>query len=194
MPNYMPQLKTAHLYMKKPLSIFIISASLISCRTQKSTTTASTPFHAYEVSYDSQHRKVLRGLISRADIESDTAFGWFKKNYNLGKPDSKTVAAFKEHASDFKMLIFAGTWCPDTENLLPEFYRLTDASGYADSNITMIGLDHAKTTLENMEKTFKVTEVPTFIVMKDGKEVGRVVEYGESGEAMKELGKIAAGL
>ena len=45
-----------------------------------------------------------------------------------------------------------------------------------------------------MEKTFKVTEVPTFILMKDGKEVGRVVEYGESGEAMKELGKIAAGL
>lgn len=180
--------------MKKSVSIFIISASLISCKTQKPATTASTPFHAYEISYDSQHRKVLRGLISRADIETDTAFGWFRKNYNLGKPDSKTVAAFKEHTNDFRMLIFAGTWCPDTQNLLPEFYRLTDASGYADSNITMIGVDHAKTTLENMEKTFKVTEVPTFIIMKDGKEVGRVVEYGESGEAMKELGKIAAGL
>ena len=180
--------------MKKPLTIFIISASLISCKTQKSVTAASTPFHAYEVSYDSLHRKVLRGLISRADIEGDTAFGWFRKNYNLGKPDAKTVTAFKEHAKDFRMLIFAGTWCPDTQNLLPEFYRLTDASGYADSNITMIGVDHAKTTLEHMEKTFKVTEVPTFIVMKDGKEVGRVVEYGESGEAMKELGKIAAGL
>ena len=29
---------------------------------------------------------------------------------------------------------------------------------------------------------------------KDGKEAGRIVEYGESGEAMKELGKIVEGL
>ena len=36
--------------------------------------------------------------------------------------------------------------------------------------------------------------MPTFIVMKNGKEVGRVIEYGESGEAMKELGKIVSGL
>ena len=32
------------------------------------------------------------------------------------------------------------------------------------------------------------------LCMKDGKEIGRVVEYGESGEAMKELGKIVEGL
>jgi thiol-disulfide isomerase/thioredoxin len=180
--------------MKKPLLIFATFISLISCKTQHAVSKTSAPFHAYEISYDSRNRKVLRGLISRADIENDTAFSWFKKNYNLGKPDANTVTAFKQHNKDFKMLIFAGTWCPDTQNLLPEFYRLTDASGYADSNITVIGVDNAKTTFANMEKTFHVTDVPTFIVMKNGKEAGRVVEYGESGEAMKELGKIAEGL
>lgn len=180
--------------MKKPLLILITSFSLISCKTQHVVSKPSTPFHAYQVSYDSKNRKVLRGLISRADIENDTAFSWFKKNYNLGKPDANAVAAFKQHAKDFQMLVFAGTWCPDTQNLLPEFYRLTDAAGYADSNITIIGVDDAKTTLNHMEKTFHLVDVPTFIVMKNGKEVSRVIEYGESGEAMKELGKIAAGL
>jgi hypothetical protein len=34
--------------------------------------------------------------------------------------------------------------------------------------------------------------VPTFIVIKDGKEVGRVVEYGKEGQLDKELGHIVA--
>lgn len=180
--------------MKKLIVVFIIFNCFCSLRAQTTAGENPSPFHAYEVSYDEKNRKVLRGLLSRADIESDTSFSWFQKNYKLGKPDANAVEAFKEHANDFQMLIFAGTWCPDTHNLLPEFYRLADASGYADSSITLIGVDHNKTTLDNLSKTFHLVDVPTFIVMKNGKEVGRVVEYGESGEAMKELGKIAEAL
>jgi hypothetical protein len=180
--------------MKKAAVIIAIPFGLISCKTQNIVSKAATPFHVYETSYDTKHRKVLRGLITRADIENDTSFGWFQKNYKLGRPDANAVNAFKEHAKDFHMLIFAGTWCPDTQNLLPEFYRLTDDAGYADSCISLIGVDNDKTTFDHLEKTFHIVDVPTFIMLKDGKEVGRVVEYGESGEAMKELGKMAEGL
>ena len=180
--------------MKKITPVIAIFISLISCKTQNAVSKTSTPFQAYQVSYDEKHRKVLRGLITRRDIQNDTSFGWFQKNYKLGRPDATAVNAFKLHAKDFQMLVFAGTWCPDTQNLLPEFYRLTDAAGYADSNITLIGVDNAKTTLNNLEKTFHLVDVPTFIMLKNGKEIGRVVEYGQSGEAMKELGKMAEGL
>lgn len=180
--------------MKKLLLLIAISVSLVCCKTQNAVTKSSSSFQTYQDSYDSKGRKVLRGLISRADIENDTAFSWFKKNYNLGKPNASAVAAFKQHANDFHVLIFGGTWCPDTQNLLPQFYRLADAAGYADSSITLIGVDNAKTTFDNLHKTFHLIDVPTFIVMKDGKEVGRVIEYGESGDAMNELGKIVAGL
>ena len=180
--------------MKKFVWAATIFIFFISCKTQNTASKTPASFHAYQISYDDKHRKVLRGLITRADIENDTAFSWFKKNYNLGRPDADAVTAFKQHADDFQMLIFAGTWCPDTQNLLPKFYRLADASNYPDSSITLIGVDSAKVTFDNLAKTFHLVDVPTFIVMKNGKEVGRVIEYGESGEAMKELGKIAAGL
>ena len=180
--------------MKKIGWLFTIIIVFNCCKTQKVVSKASATFHSYQISYDEKHRKVLRGLITRSDIESDTSFSWFKKNYNLGKPDASAVASFKKHAGDFKMLIFGGTWCPDTQNLLPQLYRLTDAANYADSNITLIGVDHEKTTLDNLHATFHLVNVPTFIIMKNGKEVGRVIEYGESGEAMKELGKIVDGL
>src|SRR6478736_6662523 len=180
--------------MKKVAPLLLILACITACKTQTAVSKSPTNINLYKVSYDEKSRKVLTGLISRADIENDTAFGWFKKNYNMGRPDAKAVTAFKQHANDFQVLIFAGTWCPDTQNLLPEFYRLTDASGYADSNISIIGVDHSKKTLDNLSKTFHLVDVPTFIIMKNGKEVGRVVEYGETGEAMKELGKMAEGL
>jgi len=32
--------------------------------------------------------------------------------------------------------------------------------------------------------------VPTFIIVKNGREVGRVVEYGKTGNIEKELGEI----
>lgn len=180
--------------MKKIVSLFIIILIFNSCKAQNAASKSPEIFHTYQVSYDEKHRKVLRGLINRGDIENDTSFSWFKKNYGLGRPDADAVAAFKKHTGDFKMLVFAGTWCPDTQNLLPELYRLTDAANYADSNITLIGVDNAKTTLDNLHTTFHLIDVPTFIILKNGKEIGRVVEYGESGEAMKELGKIVDGL
>jgi thiol-disulfide isomerase/thioredoxin len=180
--------------MKKSIIVLTAFIFLLSCSTQNKASKSATAYQSYRISYDSKNRKVLRGLITRADIENDTAFGWFKKNYNLGRPDADAVTAFKQHAQDFQTLIFAGTWCPDTQNLLPQFYRLADAAGYADSNVSLIGVDNSKVTFDNLQRTFHLVDVPTFIIMKNGKEVGRVVEYGESGEAMKELGKIVEGL
>ena len=160
---------------------------------------ASTYIHAqvrsYEISTDPNNgEKVLKGLLSRADIENDTAFKWFKDNMKYGQADAAAVAAFKQHAQDIQLVVFGGTWCEDTQNLLPVFYRLIDKSGFPDSSITLIGVDRPKTTLYDLHKAFNVTKAPTFIVMKDGKEVGRVEEYGKLGQIDKELGEIVASI
>ncbi|MBK7347662.1 MAG: hypothetical protein IPI98_12365 [Chitinophagaceae bacterium] len=39
----------------------------------------------------------------------------------------------------------------------------------------------------NLTAAFNIINVPTIIVMKEGKEVGRVVEYGKTGQWDKEL-------
>ncbi|MBG9375539.1 thioredoxin family protein [Panacibacter sp. DH6] len=147
----------------------------------------------YEVSTDAENNtKVLKGIISRNDIQNDTAFKWFNDNMKYGQADAAAVAAFKKHAQDIQLVVFGGTWCEDSQNLLPVFYRLVDKSGFPDSSITLIGLDRRKTTLYNLHKVFNVTKAPTFIVMHQGKEIGRVEEYGKLGQVDKELGEIVA--
>ncbi|MEP6844905.1 MAG: thioredoxin family protein [Panacibacter sp.] len=165
------------------LSLFIIS------------TLATAQSHNFEISRDAENgSKVLKGLLLRTDIQDDTAFKWFANNMKFGQVNGVAVDAFKKNTQDFQLVVFCGTWCEDTHNILPVFYRLVDKSGFPDSSITLIGVDRPKTTLYNLHKVFNVTMTPTFIVMKQGKEIGRVEEYGKYGQVDKELGEIVASI
>jgi thiol-disulfide isomerase/thioredoxin len=147
----------------------------------------------YIVVSDSE-TKVLKGILSRAIIENDTAFGWFKENMQYGRVDAYALQQFKEKKSAFSLLIFCGTWCHDSQNILPKIYRLLDQSGFSSNKVSLVGMDRAKTAPGHLEVKWKIESVPTFIVLKNGKEVGRVVEYGKTGNVEKELGDIVAGL
>jgi thiol-disulfide isomerase/thioredoxin len=107
-----------------------------------------------------------------------------------GQADPAAINAFASKKDKFSMIVFGGTWCGDTKNLLPVFYRLVDKSGYPDNKITLIGVDRSKHTIEDLHTKWNIINVPTFIVIANGKEVGRVVEYGKLGEIDKELGQI----
>ncbi len=134
--------------------------------------------------------KILKGIINRSIIENDTSFAWFKENMKWGQADEAAVAAFKQKGKLFKLIIFGGTWCEDTQNILPKIYRVVDKSGYPEKNIVLIAVDRKKQTINDLHTTYKIINVPTFIVMKDGKEIGRVVEYGKSGSTEKDLAEI----
>jgi thiol-disulfide isomerase/thioredoxin len=143
----------------------------------------------YEASQDPKHPevKVVRGLINKYQIQNDTAFKWFGPNQAGYKADTATLNAFERAKGKYQLVVFGGTWCEDTQFILPKFFKLQEQSGFPDEGITLFGVNRAKTSLGNIAKAFNVTNVPTFIVMKDGKEVGRVVEYGKTGKWDKEI-------
>ncbi|MBS1655851.1 MAG: thioredoxin family protein, partial [Bacteroidetes bacterium] len=47
-----------------------------------------------------------------------------------------------------------------------------------------------KKSVSHLAEAFNITNVPTIIVMKDGKEMGRVIEYGKYGLFDKDLEEI----
>jgi len=145
-----------------------------------------------EVTRDAQGNKILKGFITKKEISTDTAFAWYaqtQKGYTPNADVTKQYAAYKDSVN---IIVFGGTWCGDTQNLLPKFFATTDAAGFPDNRITLIGVDRNKKTFYNLTDAFAVTNVPTFIVMKNGKEIGRVVEYGKIGSPEKEVGEIIA--
>lgn len=144
----------------------------------------------YEISIDTNHTnaRVYKGLISKSVISQDTTFHWLTANAKGYKPDSAIVAAVKN--AKVKYLVFGGTWCEDTQNIIPKFFVLTEQAGVPESSIILFGVDRKKQSLPNVSEAFAITNVPTIIVLKEGKEIGRIVEYGKTGYWDKELGEL----
>jgi thiol-disulfide isomerase/thioredoxin len=147
---------------------------------------------AYEVSPDPKDSsvKILKGIISKSLIDNDTSFNWYNPSQVNYYPDSSVIDAFKRVKDSVAFVIFGGTWCEDTQFILPKFFKIQEQSGIADTQITFFGVDHNKKTLGNIAEAFNITNVPTIIIMKDGKELGRVVEYGKTGKWDAELADI----
>ena len=144
-----------------------------------------------EISRDSKGNKVLKGIITRQDLEKDTAFAWYAENLKGYTPQSQAVDALKKNTS-IEIIAFMGTWCHDSQFIIPKFYSLLDIAGFSQNKVTLIGVDRDKKTLSHLTEALNILNVPTIIVMNNGKEVGRVVEYGKYGLFDKELGEIIA--
>lgn len=142
----------------------------------------------YEVLPDATEKKTLRGILSKELITKDTAFDWYAANLKYFKPNADAVTQVREKAEKISIIIFGGTWCHDTQQLLPKYFATLDAAAFPENKLTIIGVDRNKTTVGDLHKVFNITNVPTLIVMKEGKEVGRIVEFGKTALVDQELG------
>jgi len=146
----------------------------------------------YEILKDEKHPEehILRGIINKYLVQNDSTYNWYNSSAAIYRPDTATLSAFERAKGKVQFVLFGGTWCEDTQFILPKFFKLQEMSGVADNSVTFFGVNRAKKSLASISDAFNIINVPTIIVMKDGKELGRVVEYGTSGKWDKELADI----
>jgi len=148
----------------------------------------------YEISPDKNGGKIFKGIISREILESDTSFHWYWDNKKAYTPNADALTGLKKQKDSIQLLTFMGTWCEDSHFIIPKFYSLVDAAGFSKDRVTLIGVDREKKTLSHLCEALGVKNVPTIIVLKNGKEIGRVVEFGKYGLFDKELGEILSSM
>lgn len=78
--------------------------------------------------------------------------------------------------ADTSVLLFFGTWCHDSEREVPRLLKLLETSGLSEDKLTLIALDYRKREPEGRAAEFNIRYTPTAIFMRDGVEVGRIVE------------------
>ena len=150
----------------------------------------------YEVLADSaeNNEKMLKGIIDKNDLLQDTSFHWYAESQRIyPHPDSAAVAALRSNKDSIYFLIFGGTWCMDTHFVLPKFYKIEEAAGFPEDHVTVFAVDRRMNTIGNIARAMHVRITPTIIVLKNGKELGRLVEYGKTGRWEQELAAIING-
>ncbi|HXX65087.1 MAG TPA: thioredoxin family protein [Bacteroidota bacterium] len=116
-----------------------------------------------------------RGWVSR-DIFQTPGYSAFKAGY-----DSATVAPqFTQMIGQLKqgieVTVFFGAWCSDSKRQVPRFLRIADGAQMDPAHIHFYALDRTKKSSDGLTERFAIDRVPTFIFIKDGKEVGRITE------------------
>lgn len=155
--------------MKK---ILLAAAMLLSLHVM-----AQTAKSDYDVSKDSENGAVVfKGQLSFDDLNKESSFGWLKRGSDAYKPDTNAVKYLKKNLGNYEIVVFMGTWCDDSQVMIPKFYKLLQLVGYPMGKLTMYGVDRAKTAKYLEHKLYKIDKVPTIIVYKNHSELGRITE------------------
>lgn len=129
----------------------------------------------YTVSKDPENgAQVFKGIISFEDLAGEESFGWFGKGEAAYKPDAAALKYLAEKLPQFRIVAVMGTWCEDSQHLVPKLARTLKEALFPMENLSLYGVDRSKQLPE--ADPFKIQLVPTIIVLKGEQEIGRITE------------------
>ena len=120
--------------------------------------------------------QILDGSVQKDVLYDALNFPWYNYEYKTYKVDSLSLQGMKSEFDSLQFLVFGGTWCSDTQRELPRFIKICDAMGVQSDRMQLFMLDLQKKSAYIHVKVWQITAVPTFIVLRNGREIGRIVE------------------
>lgn len=175
----------------------IVAVSLFACKDQEQNlettrnTKAISMAESEEVVTDNDS-EIITGKIRKKDLQKAPHSAWFEPMFKSYSPDPEQMEIMKEHLGEYKIKAFMGTWCADSQREIPKLFKILEASNFDMSNFELQGVTLDKTLPKNLHKELDIYYVPTIIFYKQGKEVGRFVEFPQE-ELEHDIAKIVSG-
>ena len=145
----------------------LLSFLILSCNSQK------------EITAVKNNTGDLVGFANKASFSEAPYNTWFSTNFDTYKPDQTTINSLKTALKGVKIKGFMGTWCGDSKRETPKFYKILEQANFNFNNLDLVTVNRSKKTPNNLESGLNIIRVPTFIFYKEGKEIGRFVEYAQ---------------
>jgi hypothetical protein len=121
-----------------------------------------------------QEEKILTGPITVADLLDLP--GWFGEEYLGYQPVAMYLDRIPDLLSDVDIICVLGTWCSDSRREVPRMIRILQSKNLPPEKMRMIGVDREKRSPNGEAAQYGVERVPTFIFIRGGQELGRIVE------------------
>jgi len=128
------------------------------------------------VDHHKKSHEYLVGAIDKFALLKSPYRSWYEKNYFSYSPDKSTIEALEKSLNGVRVKAFMGTWCHDSQREVPRLYKILESSGFDLSNLDLVSLNLDKKTSNGLEEGLNIQRTPTFIFIKHGVEIGRIVE------------------
>lgn len=126
------------------------------------------------------NKEVLIGPCDRKGLESDVFAEYYHNEYKAYNMDASIVKRIKDLKKGVEVIIVMASWCHDSKVQVPRFYKIMDEAGVRESKLTLIAVDRAKTAGDTDISWLNIERVPTFILYKKDREIGRIIESPNS--------------
>jgi len=120
-------------------------------------------------------QKMLLGEVQYQDILR--YFPAWQKVDQQDQVNPTEVKRLKQVQEQLEITCYMGTWCGDSREGVPPFIKAVEAAQNKNIKVNLIGVDRKKMDPGNTAIQYDVQRVPTFIIFKNGQEIGRMVEF-----------------
>jgi hypothetical protein len=168
--------------MKNYLSVFILfSMILTGCRTGKTAVENRNPGdQTLEKPAGTNYADPvtwLLGYINPARFTIPPHSEWFLKGFDEYQPAQEVLGKLDLiNINDISIKIVMGTWCPDSRREVPRFMKIIDRWQFPSGKVIFIGVDNTKMAPVGGYDTLGIERVPTFIILQNKVETGRIIE------------------
>lgn len=150
--------------------LLILSVFLSSCASSKFVS------NTYNKEVEMEDEKLLLGPVDRDGFELTEYKTWFDTTYHSYSTDPESIDKLKVKLNGVHIKVFLGTWCTDSQMHIPALFKILDEAKFRKKNLDMIAIDRTKENpIESLEG-YEIDYVPTIIILKKEKEIGRIIE------------------
>lgn len=127
-----------------------------------------------------EEEPALTGRVTREELE-EAMPSWMGAMVEA-EIDEEAAVALASVPPGTEVTVVLGTWCSDSGREVPRFWRALDqVGGLVPFEIEYLAVDREKEEPAELLDGLEIEFVPTFVVRRDGREVGRIVESAPGG-------------
>lgn len=120
--------------------------------------------------------KILMGFCDIKGLQKGVYGAYFESQYDIYDPADIYTSKLQEKLDDYEITLVMATWCIDSKREVPRLYKVLDESGYNTKRVKVIAVNRDKQAVVVDISDMNIERVPTIIVYKDDKEIGRIIE------------------
>lgn len=122
------------------------------------------------------NQKILYGECNISGFQKSPFSKWYKPEFKDYTPDAAIIDSLKSKLESIEIKIILGTWCSDSQREVPRFIKILQSLDFPLEKVQIICVNSSKTAVEYRVNVGDIELVPTFFIMLEGGEIGRIEE------------------